>query len=74
MLDSLVLLGVKIVFLPVYSLDFNSVVFVWSKIKVCLCKVEVSAVVVLFVVVLEVLAMITGVDVEGWVKHCGYRL
>gem|GEM_PF-5083983 len=68
-MDYLVLLGVKIVFLVVYFSDFYPVVFVWSKIKVYLCKVEVRA-----VVVSEVLVTITGADVEGWVKHCGYRL
>jgi hypothetical protein len=29
---------------------------------------------VLLVAISEVLATMTGADIEGWVKHCGYRL
>ncbi|MDR2700344.1 MAG: transposase [Nitrososphaerota archaeon] len=39
-LDSLVLLSVRIAFLPVYLPDFNSVEFVWSKVEAYLRKVK----------------------------------
>jgi hypothetical protein len=73
-LDPLVLLGVKIVFLSVYSPDFNPVEFVWSKVKACLCKVKARIVEVLTMSISEVLTAITSADIDGWVKHCGYRL
>jgi transposase len=73
-LNPLVLLGVKIVFLPVYSPDFNSIEFAWSKIKAYLRKVKARTADVLAAAISEALVAITGADIEGWVKHCGYRL
>jgi transposase len=73
-LDPLTALGVKIVFLPTYSPDFNPIEFVWSKIKAYLRKVKARTVDVLAVAISEVLVTITGRNIEGWVKHCGYRL
>jgi transposase len=73
-LDPLVLLGVKIVFLPVYSPDFNPIELVWSKVKAYLRKVKARTVDVLIAAIEEALATITGSDIEGWIKHCGYRL
>ena len=46
-LDFLVLLGVWVVFLFVCFADFNSVVFVWSKVGACLRKVRAMTVGVL---------------------------
>ena len=74
MLNPLVLLGVKIVFLPVYSPDFKPIEFAWSKIKAYLRKVKARTVDVLAAAISEALVTITGADIEGWVKHCGYRL
>ncbi len=73
-LDFLVLLGVWVVFLFVCFADFDPVVFVWSKVGACLRKVRARTVEVLAVAISEALSTITISDIEGWIKHCGYRL
>jgi transposase len=73
-LDPLIMKGVKVVFLPVYSPDFNPIELVWSKVKAYLRKVKARTVGVLSAAIEEALATITRADIEGWIKHCGYRL
>jgi transposase len=73
-LDPLYKKGVFVVFLPVYSPDFNPVELVWSKIKAYLRKVKARTLEILYSAISEALATITPVDIEGWIKHCGYGL
>jgi len=73
-LDPLIVKGVKIVFLPVYSADFNPVELAWSKIKAYLRKVKPRFLDDLHKAIFEALTTITIADVEGWIKHCGYGL
>jgi transposase len=73
-LDPLYKKGVVVVFLPVYLPDFNPVELLWSKVKVYLCKVKARTLDVLYPAISDALATITTVDVEGWIKHCGYGL
>jgi len=63
-----------VVFLLVYSPDFNPVELLWSKIKAYLRKVKARTLAVLYAAISEALATITPVDIEGWIKHCGYGL
>jgi transposase len=65
---------VVVVLLLVYSLDFNPIELLWSKIKAYLRKVKARALDVLYPAISEALVTITTVDIEGWIKHCGYGL
>jgi transposase len=73
-LDPLIKKGVVVVFLPVYSSDFNPIELAWSKIKAYLRKVKPRVLEDLYRAISEALTTITNIDVEGWVKHCGYGL
>ena len=73
-LDPLIAKGVTILFLPVYSPDFNPIELAWSKIKAYLRKVKARVLEDLYKAVSEALITITLADVEGWIKHCGYGL
>jgi len=73
-LDPLYKKGVFVVFLSVYSPDFNPIELVWSKIKVYLRKVKAIVLDVLYSVISEALTTMTAADIEGWIKHCGYGL
>lgn len=66
--------GVKVVFLPPYSPDFNPIELAWSKIKSYLRKAKARTYDSLFVAIGEALDNITESDILGWVKHCGYGL
>jgi transposase len=65
---------VVVVFLPVYSPDFNPIELLWSKVKAYLRKVKARALDVLYSAISEALATITAADIGGWIKHCGYGL
>ena len=73
-LDPLVAKGVTILFLSVYSPDFNPIELVWSKIEAYLRKVKAMFLGDLYKAAFEALITMTLADVEGWVKHCGYGL
>jgi len=74
-LDPLVVKGVVVVvFLPVYSPDFNPVKLLWSKIKAYLRKVKARSLDVLYSAISEALVTMIAADIEGWIKHCGYGL
>jgi len=66
--------GVKVVYMPPYSPDFNPIEMAWSKIKSYLRKVKARTHDALFVATGEALNLITESDILGWVKHCGYGL
>ena len=66
--------GVNVVFLPVYSPDFNPIEMAWSKMKAYLRKVKARESAELFKAISDALNTITKSDILGWVKHCGYGL
>lgn len=66
--------GVDVVFLPVYSPDFNPIELAWSKIKAYLRKVKAREPTELSEAIADALNTITKSDILGWVKHCGYGL
>ena len=66
--------GIKIVFLPPYSHDFNPIEQAWSKIKAYLRKVKARAFDELFSAIGFALDTISHNDIAAWVIHCGYRL
>jgi len=65
--------GIKVVFLPLYSHDFNPIEQAWSKIKAYLRKVKARAFDDLFAAIGLALDTISHHDISAWVMHCGYR-
>ena len=66
--------GVHVVFLPVYSQDFNPTEHAWSKVKACLRKLKARTAGELVPAMVVALDSITLEDCKGWIRHCGYRL
>jgi len=66
--------GVNVVFLPVYSQDFNPIELGWSKFKAFLRKVKARTTEELFPAIADALDSITPDDCKGWIKLCGYGL
>ena len=66
--------GVNVVFLPVYSPDFNPIELAWSKIKAYLRKMKARKPAELFEAISNALDTITESDILGWINHCGYGL
>ena len=64
--------GIKVVFLPPYSQDFNPIEQAWSKIKAYLRKMKARIYDALLGAIDAALEVITKEDIDGWVKHCGY--
>jgi len=65
--------GIKVIFLPPYSHDFNPIEQAWSKIKSYLRKVKARAFDELFSAIRLPLDTISHDDILAWVIHCGYR-
>ena len=66
--------GIKVVFLPPYSQDFNPIEHAWSKIKAYLRKVKARTFEELFIAIGAALDIVTEDDIIGWITHCGYGL
>ncbi len=66
--------GVKVVFLPVYSQDFNPIEHAWSKVKACLRKLKARTADELLPAMAVALDSVTPEDCRGWIRHCGYGL
>jgi transposase len=66
--------GVNVVFLPVYSQDFNPIEHAWSKVKACLRKLKARTADELLPAMAAALDSITPEDCRGWIRHCGYGL
>lgn len=66
-------LGAKIIFLPPYSPDLNSIENMWSKIKNTLRKLAPRTPKKFKKSIRIAFEQITETDLFGWFKHCGYR-
>jgi transposase len=66
--------GINVVFLPVYSQDFNPIEHAWSKMKAVLRKLKARTVDALLMAIATALDSITPEDIRGWIQHCGYEL
>jgi transposase len=66
--------GINVIFLPVYSPDFNPIELAWSKIKAYLRKVKARTFDDLFSTIGVAIDTVSINDILGWVRHCGYRL
>jgi hypothetical protein len=66
--------GVSVVFLPVYSQDFNPIEHAWSKVKACPRKLRARTASDLLPAMSAALDTVTPEDCRGWIRHCGYGL
>jgi transposase len=64
--------GIKVLFLPPYSPDFNPIENAWSKIKSILRKLKARTFEALKAALSTALKSISSDDILGWLKHCGY--
>jgi transposase len=64
--------GIRIVYLPPYSYDFNPIELAWSKTKAILRTKGARTWQALIDAVAEALRNITSSDIAGWMKHCGW--
>jgi transposase len=72
--DPIIDVGAKVVYLPPYSPDFNPIEMMWSKIKAYLRKVKARTKELLENAIAEALERITTSDILGWFTECGYRI
>jgi transposase len=64
--------GIKSLFLPPYSPDFNPIELLWAKIKSVLRKVKARTAEKLEKGVLFALDLVSIDFIENWFRHCGY--
>ena len=72
-LDSVIIKGVTVVFLPPYSPDFNPIELLWSKMKTFLRKAKAHTKDNLEEALNQALDSITVQDIKNWFCHDGYR-
>ena len=72
-LDSVIIKGVTVVFLPPYSPDFNPIELLWSKMKTFLRKAKARTKDNLEEALNQALDSITVQDIKNWFCHDGYR-
>jgi transposase len=66
--------GVRVLYLPPYSPDFNPIEKAWSKLKSFLRKVGARTYRTLSRAIAKGLEQITSQDAIAWFHHCGYHL
>ena len=66
--------GAWSIFLPSYSPDFNPIETCWSKIKSNLRALKPRTREELLEALTEAFSSITKLDIQGWFRHCGYRV
>ena len=64
--------GVKVLYLPAYSPDFNPIEECISKIKAALRRLKARTPRKLYNTLAKAIALVTENDIIGWFKHCGY--
>jgi len=66
--------GAWAIFLPPYSPDFNPIENCWSKVKSILRSLKPRTRDELLDALTEAFSAITKLDIQGWFRHCGYRV
>jgi transposase len=66
--------GAGVVFLPAYSPDLNPIEHCWSKVKARLRALKPRTPEDLLEALVDAFATITGRDIRGWFRHCGYSV
>jgi len=64
--------GVKVLYLPAYSPEFNPLEECISKIKAALRSFKARTPRKLYNALAKAIALVTENDILGWFKHCGY--
>jgi transposase len=66
--------GAGVVFLPSYSPDLNPIEPCWSKVKARLRALKPRTSEDLLAALVDAFATVTGHDIRGWFRHCGYQV
>ena len=66
--------GAGVVFLPPYSPDLNPIEHCWSKVKARLRALKPRTSEDLLAALVDAFALVTGLDIRGWFRHCGYQV
>ena len=66
--------GAGVVFLPPYSPDLNPIEPCWSKVKARLRALKPRTLDDLLAALVDAFATVTGHDIRGWFRHCGYQV
>ena len=61
-------------FLPPYSPDLNPIEHCWSKVKARLRALKPRTSEDLLAALVDAFALVTGLDMRGWFRHCGYQV
>jgi len=64
--------GARIVYLPAYSPDLNSIELLWSKVKAHLRKAKARTLDVLFDALKDAFDTVSSSDITGWFRRSGY--
>ena len=72
--DAIEAVGAWVLFLPAYSPDLNPIENCWSKGKSILRSLKPRTLQDLLDALGAAFASITGQDLLGWFRHCGYRV
>jgi transposase len=67
-------LGIKVLFLPVFSADFSPVELLWAYVKSVLRKLKARTEETLLDAAISALDCVTPELVAAWFKHCNYVL
>lgn len=65
-------LGIKVLFLPPYSPDFNPIELMWAYMKNILRKLKTRTIDTLHEATIQALDCITPELIASWFKHCNY--
>ena len=71
--EPILAVGAKVLYLPPYSPDLNPIEMMWSKIKAYLRKVKARTKTLLEAAIAEALNSITIADILAWFAENGYR-
>ena len=72
--DAIEAVGAWVLFLPTYSPDLNPIENCWSKVKARLRSLKPRTLPDLLDALVTAFSSITGHDILGWFRHCGYRV
>jgi transposase len=72
--DAIEAAGAWVIFLPAYSPDLNPIENCWAKVKSLLRSLKPRTLPDLLDALVEAFSSITGHDILGWFRHCGYRV
>ena len=72
--DAIEAVGAGVLFLPTSAPDLNPIENCWAKMKSCLRSLKPRSLPDLLDALVEAFSSITQQDIQGWFRHCGYRV